>query len=52
MAAPHYDAIAVVGVGAHGSAALYHLAKRGVKVSSPQALLEQIGALMGVKSFV
>lgn len=27
----HFDAI-VVGVGAHGSAALYHLAKRGSKV--------------------
>ena len=31
MAAPTYDAI-VVGLGAHGSAAAYHLAKRGLRV--------------------
>src|SRR5437762_284429 len=31
MAAPMYDAI-VVGLGAHGSAAAYHLARRGLRV--------------------
>ena len=32
MTSPHYDAI-VIGLGAMGSAALYHLAKRGVRVA-------------------